>query len=284
MYLDKLDENIWAYRDIDVSGLLNKLINADGAWISYADNHNVIGDCIYVFPEGSNLDPYNEVVKIYNECLADYMNQHDLNIPLNNLDIALVEPKYNDKYMAYDQPASILFRKYKAGTTMTRHEDSIHRQYGGGFTCLFYLNGDYKGGELKFKNNNLIFKPTEGSLLIFPGHEPHEILLLEEGDRYMISAYFFKDSRPDAEYVGKHCYGSDGFEYWLDGNTLPGNAGKIRNEGYYEKPKLNGEIKMEKKTIDHSKQAPAHVLAGKYGPVVYEIYAEAEKEQNDAND
>ena len=242
MRLDKLDENIWAYRDIDVSGLLESLIDSEGSWISYADGHNVIGDCIYVFPTSSNIEAYNKVVSIYNECISDYLLQHKLKIPLNNLDIALVEPKYNDKYMGYDQPAGILFRKYKAGTTMTRHEDSVHRQYGGGFTCLFYLNDNYKGGGLKFQNNDIVFNPTEGSLLIFPGHEPHEILLLEEGDRYMISAYFFKDARPNAEYVGKYCYGSDGFEYWLDGDTLPGNAGKIKDHGYYEKPKLNGEL------------------------------------------
>ena len=242
MYIDKLSDEIWAYRGIDLNGLLDKLIASDGTWIHYADGHNVIGDCIYVFPDKNNIEAYNHVVRIYNECLSDYMSQHDLNISLNNLDIALVEPKYNDKYMGYDQPASILFRKYRAGTTMTKHEDSIHRQYGGGFTCLFYLNDNYKGGGLKFENNDIVFNPTEGSLLIFPGHEPHEILLLEEGDRYMISAYFFKDARPSAEYVGKHCYGSDGFEYWLDGDTLPGNAGKIKDHGYYEKPKLNGEL------------------------------------------
>ena len=146
MRLDKLDENIWAYRDIDVSGLLESLIDSEGSWISYADGHNVIGDCIYVFPTSSNIEAYNKVVSIYNECISDYLLQHKLKIPLNNLDIALVEPKYNDKYMGYDQPAGILFRKYKAGTTMTRHEDSVHRQYGGGFTCLFYLNDNYKGG------------------------------------------------------------------------------------------------------------------------------------------
>lgn len=247
MYVDQLSSDIWAYRDIDADDLLQELKSSDGSWISYADGHNVVGDCIYVFPEGNNAKAYNSVVKIYNECISDYLYKHKLNISLDNLDIALVEPKYKNKYMAYDQPASILFRKYKAGTTMERHEDSIHRQYGGGFTCLFYLNEDYKGGELKFKNNDLIFKPSKGSLLIFPGHEPHEILLLEEGDRYMISAYFFKDSRPTAEYVGENCYGADGFEYWLDGNTLPGNYGKINNTGNYEKPKLNGDINDKQK-------------------------------------
>lgn len=237
MNITKLNDDIWAYTDINVGNLLTKLIDAKGSWISYSDGHNVVGDSIYIFPDESNIEAYSEVLDIYNECLSDYMAQHDLNISLDNLDISLIDPKVDGKYMAYDQPASILLRKYKAGTTMPEHEDSIHRMYGGGFTCLFYLNGNYKGGELKFKNSDLVFKPTEGSLLIFPGHEPHQILLLEEGDRYMISAYFFKGSRPDPMYVAANGFGSDGFKYWLDGNTLPGSYGKIKDTGSYTIPK-----------------------------------------------
>ena len=237
MDIMKLNSDIWAYTDLNIDGLLSKLINAKGDWISYSEGHNVIGDSIYIFPDESNLEQYNEVVEIYNKCLSDYMSQHGLDISLNNLDIALIDPKVDNKYMGYDQPASILFRKYKAGTTMPRHEDSIHKMYGGGFTCLFYLNGDYKGGELKFQNNDITFKPTEGSLLIFPGHEPHEILLLEEGTRYMISAYFFKNARPDAKDVARDGFGSDGFKYWLNGDTLPGSRNQIKDYGNYQKPK-----------------------------------------------
>lgn len=237
MNITKLNDDIWAYTDLPIDGLLSKLIASNGDWISYSEGHNVIGDSIYIFPTEDNIEAYNQVVEIYNECLTDYMKQHDLNISLNNLDIVLVGPKIDGRYMAYDQPASILFRKYKAGTIMPRHEDSVHKSYGGGFTCLFYLNEDYKGGELKFENNDLVFKPTEGSLLIFPGHEPHEIVYLEEGTRYMISAYFFKQPRPDAQYVADNGFGSDGFKYWLDGDTLPGSRGKIKDYGNYQKPK-----------------------------------------------
>jgi hypothetical protein len=34
---------------------------------------------------------------------------------------------------------------------------------------------------------------------------------------------------------------------------------------------------MDNKVIDHSKQAPAHVLAGKYGPGVYIAYKKAQE-------
>jgi hypothetical protein len=229
MKVKKLNDSIWAYYDLDLNNLLPDLINAKGNWISYTKGHNVVGDTIYIFPE-DNLDVYCRVVDLYNKCLSDYVSQNNLDIPLENLDISLVEPKVNGKYMAYDQPANILFRKYKEGTFMPHHEDSVHRQYGGGFTALLYLNEDYIGGELFFKDQNIKFKPTEGSLLIFPGNEMHEILLLEKGNRYMISAYFFKDKRSDALKVSRSGYGSDGSEEWLDPKYLPGNYGNIKNE------------------------------------------------------
>jgi hypothetical protein len=230
MRVEKLSDSIWAYHDLDINNILTDLINAKGEWISYTKNHNVVGDTIYIFPEADNLNVYNNVVDLYNQCLSDYVVKNNLNIPLENLDIALVEPKADGKYMAYDQPANILFRKYKEGTFMPYHEDSVHRQYGGGFTALLYLNEDYIGGELFFKNKNIKFKPTKGSLIIFPGNEIHEILLLEKGDRYMISAYFFKDKRPDAEKVLSSGYGSDGSKNWLDPKYLPGNYGNIKDE------------------------------------------------------
>lgn len=38
---------------------------------------------------------------------------------------------------------------------------------------------------------------------------------------------------------------------------------------------------MEKKSIDMSKQAPPHILAGKYGPGVYIAYEKAQEASND---
>jgi hypothetical protein len=241
MDIQKFTKTIWAYRGLDVDQLLPKLLNASGQWISYTKGHSVKGDSIYIFPTSENIEAYNDVVEIYNKCLSDYMLQQGLDIPLDHLDIALVEPKIDGKYMGYDQPASILFRRYKAGTVMPFHEDSIHREYGGGFTALLYLNDDYKGGEVYFKDKNVTFSPSKGSLLIFPGHKMHEVLILEDGDRYVISAYFFKGERPDAERVAKEGFGSDGFEYWLYSETLPGNTGNIKHEEEeynYKKPEI----------------------------------------------
>jgi|688.fasta_scaffold04707_12 hypothetical protein len=236
--VNKLNESIWAYEGIDVDDLLKQLINANGEWISYTEGHNVKGDTLYIFPEPSNLNVYNKVLDIYNNCLSDYLIKNNLSIPLENLDISLVEPKIDGEYMSYDKKANILFRKYKPGTTMPYHEDSVHRAYGGGFTVILYLNDNYIGGELFFKDQDIKFTPTKGSLLIFPGNEHHEILLLEDGERYMISGYFFKNKRPDALSVAKNGYGSDGSKFWLNPAYLPGNLGNIKHgvENNYKNP------------------------------------------------
>jgi hypothetical protein len=41
---------------------------------------------------------------------------------------------------------------------------------------------------------------------------------------------------------------------------------------------------MSKNKIDMSKQAPAHILAGKYGPGVYLAYEKAMRESEEDND
>jgi hypothetical protein len=44
---------------------------------------------------------------------------------------------------------------------------------------LIYLNDDYDGGEIKFNDYDLVFKPEIGDLVIFPNHYIHEVLLVK---------------------------------------------------------------------------------------------------------
>lgn len=41
---------------------------------------------------------------------------------------------------------------------------------------LIYLNDDYEGGEIKFNDYDLVFKPEIGDLVLFPNHYIHEVL------------------------------------------------------------------------------------------------------------
>ena len=56
------------------------------------------------------------------------------------------------------------------------------------FSMITYLNDDYEGGEIHFKNQNVTIKPSAGSLIMFPSQEPfiHEVLPIKKGIRYMM--------------------------------------------------------------------------------------------------
>ena len=49
--------------------------------------------------------------------------------------------------------------------------------------ALIYLNNDYEGGEIKFNDYDLTFKPDLGDLVIFPNHYIHEVLQVKKKDQ-----------------------------------------------------------------------------------------------------
>lgn len=53
-----------------------------------------------------------------------------------------------------------------------------------GYVGVYYLNDDFKGGELYFDDLNLEYKPVAGTLIVFPTHLWHRIRTVEEGNRY----------------------------------------------------------------------------------------------------
>jgi hypothetical protein len=60
------------------------------------------------------------------------------------------------------------------------------------YATILYLNDDYEGGELFFRNIDLEIKPKKGSLLIFPGTEEffHGVNTVKSGPiRYVIIGF-----------------------------------------------------------------------------------------------
>jgi hypothetical protein len=48
--------------------------------------------------------------------------------------------------------------------------------------ALIYLNNEYEGGEIKFNDYDIEFKPNVGDLVIFPNHYIHEVLIVKKKD------------------------------------------------------------------------------------------------------
>lgn len=60
------------------------------------------------------------------------------------------------------------------------------------FVSILYMNNDYEGGTLDFRDHNLSLKPDAGSLLVFPGgiDNVHGVSEVKSGLRYTILAFW----------------------------------------------------------------------------------------------
>ncbi len=58
--------------------------------------------------------------------------------------------------------------------------------------CLLYLNEDYDGGELDFRDHDICIKPVAGQLITFPGGfgNIHQVLPVKNGTRHTIGAFW----------------------------------------------------------------------------------------------
>lgn len=67
------------------------------------------------------------------------------------------------------------------------------------FVCLIYLNDDYEGGELNFRDHDICIKPSVGMMITFPGgiKNVHEVKVVDSGTRYTIGSFW---DNIDAEY------------------------------------------------------------------------------------
>jgi alkylated DNA repair dioxygenase AlkB len=96
-------------------------------------------------------------------------------------------------------PDEITIRKYHPGGQMGPHIDCEDDDDEARLTAsiVLYLNDDFEGGDVIFKNHNIKLKPEPGSLLMFPSVKPyyHESTPIVSGFKYMCPAFMFKRSK-----------------------------------------------------------------------------------------
>ncbi len=81
-----------------------------------------------------------------------------------------------------------LLRKYNVGGAIGPHIDkniNLARNTMD-WSVLFYLNDNYEGGEITFLEQNISFRPSAGSALIFPCVALHEAKEVISGTKYYI--------------------------------------------------------------------------------------------------
>lgn len=81
--------------------------------------------------------------------------------------------------------------KYGNGQQFTSHADDGPR-YPRTVSITSYLNDNYTGGEVEFKNFDFIFKPEKGDVLLFPSNYVynHRVIPVETGIRYAVVNWF----------------------------------------------------------------------------------------------
>lgn len=95
--------------------------------------------------------------------------------------------------LGYLTPISIA--KYSTGKEMGSHVDSYEDGRSPVLSVVLYINDNYNGGELYFKGQEVLIKPTAGSLIAFPSVDPyyHQSMLVTKGLKYMSPGFWYKD-------------------------------------------------------------------------------------------
>lgn len=68
------------------------------------------------------------------------------------------------------------------------------------YAGFIYLNDDFEGGLLNFRDDPISIKPKPGRFVIFAGggHNMHEVTVVKKGNRYTIGSFW--DDRPEEAY------------------------------------------------------------------------------------
>jgi predicted 2-oxoglutarate/Fe(II)-dependent dioxygenase YbiX len=95
--------------------------------------------------------------------------------------------------LGYLTPISIA--KYSTGKEMGSHVDSYEDGRSPVLSVVLYINDNYNGGELYFKGQEVLIKPTAGSLIAFPSVDPyyHQSMVVTKGLKYMSPGFWYKD-------------------------------------------------------------------------------------------
>lgn len=80
--------------------------------------------------------------------------------------------------------------KYEKAGYLPAHQD--HGVSTRTLSVLIYLNDDYEGGNLVFRNSNLSFKPEAGSIIFFPSNflYVHEVEKITGGIKYSLPNWY----------------------------------------------------------------------------------------------
>lgn len=131
----------------------------------------------------NNIDSNQDVSFIRETLESAIINTSNEYAKFYNMDIGQLMP--------------ISISKYLIGKSMGPHVDDYENGENPNISVVLYLNDDYEGGELYFKEQDIRIKPEPGSIVIFPSVKPyyHESLPILSGVKYMSPGFWRKINR-----------------------------------------------------------------------------------------
>ena len=108
-----------------------------------------------------------------------------------------VEPEFSTfkNYILWDE-----------GSSMEPHYDNVRKEHHKPvmYGCIWYITGDFEGGEIYYPEFNIEYKPVAGSLVIHPGSRKymHGIKQIEKNQRITAASFVVRkdDKDPNFDY------------------------------------------------------------------------------------
>lgn len=171
-------------------------------WTASDNKEWIIGSGKKIFPKNKYFDSGNDLLNkkilyVINSLMMApemcakmfYDGQYAYYKSIGQINNDLTLPKINFE--------NINLYKYKEGMGMGPHVDANDPTGTGTnlkYSLVTYLNDDYEGGEIEFKNQGIRIKPKAGSLVMFPSTDPflHESIPAQNGTKIMYTTHWIR--------------------------------------------------------------------------------------------
>lgn len=168
MKKQKLFPGFYSYEDVLDIEKLNEFVNSVDSI-----NYNVYRNA----PQSFLIDKNTDFYKFVNQSLEPYVVDYF---------------KDNDIFLEDDR--GYMLMKYATNMRLGGHSDD-HGGYNDPkprMSLVFYINDNYDGGEIKFKNLDISIKPKKNQLIIFPSSYLffHVISKVTSGERFIITNFY----------------------------------------------------------------------------------------------
>jgi len=173
-------------RDLNIPERLEDVLSADGerygwqpAYVGYQELMPEYRDCVdFKYKKddlyNDNTEEYKKLAAIWDECYTRQKKAVDH-----------YAGKFNVHNLRYWEAFN--FIKYEKGDHFQYHHD-----HGFSYNCtvslVAYLNDDYEGGGLHFSQQDILYTPKAGDVVIFPSNYmyPHRAMPVLNGTKYSL--------------------------------------------------------------------------------------------------